>query len=191
MAIKALAIRYGAWRYKLDPVLEVFFLARFGLLMSVVASVLIAWPPQAIDAVRVLAEDARQSWFQIICFWLVALGLCLFLWGSVRVMFRLRLPPPEKRTPLILLVSKHLPCVLAVLPLLAIVIACARANIAAEVRQTSFVLWGFAIVSAVAVLLLYVVLSASEPWLQRNRESPLAYRIRCCRRQAAGGLRRR
>ena len=61
---------YNTRRDSIDPVLRVVYEARFAILMSVVLSLLLAGPPQAIDAMRVLAEDG--GWRSVGAFWIGA-----------------------------------------------------------------------------------------------------------------------
>lgn len=156
---------YRAWRKSLDPVLQVLFLARFGLLMSLTVCALIAIPPQAVDAMRVLAEDASRQWWRPIYLFFAALLVCLYLWGSIRVVFRIRLRPPAEREPFVLHVSRHLPRLVGALPLLAIALVCVRARITVQnagATTPNTMLWLFTGTALLAAIAFYSTLIVEE-----------------------------
>ena len=157
---------YSTWRDSIDPVLSVIYQARFAMLMSVVLSLLLTLPPQAIDAVRVLAEDGR--WWPVAVFWIGATLVCAYLWGSaraVRVLLRSHAGELARISPR---VSEHIARGFGVLPLVAIAAACGQAIRITGAGEAPPLLWVFVGLGFAGAIALHFLFGLQERWLGRH-----------------------
>ncbi|MCH8270780.1 MAG: hypothetical protein IH985_06170 [Planctomycetes bacterium] len=159
-------LSYSTWRDNIDPVLSVIYQARFAMLMSVVLSLLLTLPPQAIDAVRVLAEDGR--WWPVAVFWIGATLVCAYLWGSaraVRVLLRSHAGELARISPR---VSEHIARGFGVLPLVAIAVACGQAIRITGAGEAPLLLWVFVGLGFAGAIALHFLFGLQERWLGRH-----------------------
>jgi hypothetical protein len=114
-------LAYIAWRESRQSVRGVVRLARGSLLISTVVAGILAYAPQAREAMIVMIEDADP--IQLANFGVALLLLSLLAWYSVRVLLYMQLPDSRGWPGLAGLAARNVPRLCGVLPLLAVTVA--------------------------------------------------------------------
>lgn len=163
---RGFAQRYFSFITRVRSFLSILFLIRFSVFVSLLGSIAFLLPEQALEALRVMAEDSRHSIAPVVWFILAALFASLMSWYWARVLLYLfrplllareaeNAPPPwwgERWA------AWHLPRLCGALPLLLIALALYKASNppAATDDAARITLRALAVAFTLAGLTLYV-----------------------------------
>ena len=169
----------------------VLFIIRFSAVISVLGSLAIMLPDQALEALRVMAEDRDQTYRPLLLFALTTLLFGTMSWYWARILlylfrpyvFRERMPGEPKIRHLGRWAAWHAPRFFGVLPLLAAARAMQKASAAPSADATSDFLLSCAYVGYAAAALLYLFLTLRGRLLRSRRPVPAEThgrgRVRC------------